>query len=406
MARRVFLHIGAPKTGTSYLQALLRANTRALAEQGVLLPGNRGDHYRFRLAVVDLIDRRERRPETYTVWERILVEVRAWPDTVLITNELLSTATEVQAKRTIDALAPAEVHVIYTARDLARAVPAEWQQSIKAGAKASMGTFVQRLRERPPSPSEAQASDPGPVPAGPSGSFIKRDMCSVLSRWGASLDSDHVHVVTLPADGSGPGELWRRFASVVDIDPDSCVEPADRLNESLGAAEAELLRRVNVALSETTDHEHSLKEWVRHNLALGILSRRPAPTRFGLRADEHAWAVDRARSQVDAIRHWGFDVVGDLDDLIPLATPSSSIRPDDVEDGDINAVAVDTIAQLVIRLHTRRRVERNRVIRVARLRRRVARLERQVGRSPWARLLRRRVGRSPARTHSEAHPNS
>ena len=38
MAKRVFLHIGTPKTGTTHLQTVLWANRAKLAELGVLLP--------------------------------------------------------------------------------------------------------------------------------------------------------------------------------------------------------------------------------------------------------------------------------------------------------------------------------------------------------------------------------
>ena len=39
MAERVFLHIGGPKCGTTYLQTVLWSNKPRLAEAGVLRPG-------------------------------------------------------------------------------------------------------------------------------------------------------------------------------------------------------------------------------------------------------------------------------------------------------------------------------------------------------------------------------
>ena len=40
MAERVYLHVGLPKTATTYLQTILWANRDALEEQGVRLPGS------------------------------------------------------------------------------------------------------------------------------------------------------------------------------------------------------------------------------------------------------------------------------------------------------------------------------------------------------------------------------
>ena len=39
MAERVYLHVGLPKTATTYLQTILWANRDALEGQGVRLPG-------------------------------------------------------------------------------------------------------------------------------------------------------------------------------------------------------------------------------------------------------------------------------------------------------------------------------------------------------------------------------
>jgi hypothetical protein len=44
--QRVFLHVGSPKTGTTYLQGVLWRNREALRRQGLLLPlDSVGDHY-------------------------------------------------------------------------------------------------------------------------------------------------------------------------------------------------------------------------------------------------------------------------------------------------------------------------------------------------------------------------
>ena len=49
--QRVFLHIGAPKTGTTFLQDVLVRNKAALRANGVLYPGRNGTHV---MAALDL----------------------------------------------------------------------------------------------------------------------------------------------------------------------------------------------------------------------------------------------------------------------------------------------------------------------------------------------------------------
>ena len=41
----------------------------------------------------------------------------------------------------------AEVHVVYTARDVARQVAAEWQEQLKHQRKVTFRTFLEQLRE-------------------------------------------------------------------------------------------------------------------------------------------------------------------------------------------------------------------------------------------------------------------
>ena len=63
MARRVFLHVGLPKTGTTYLQSIAWAGKDALRRQGVLLPGFGPRQHLWASCVVREEPRLERRHE-------------------------------------------------------------------------------------------------------------------------------------------------------------------------------------------------------------------------------------------------------------------------------------------------------------------------------------------------------
>ena len=128
MADRVILHVGAPKTGTSYLQDRLFHNPEVLATQGILYPADRADA-QF-LAALDLM----RLPwgglerEAHGAWERLATEVRDWPGTALISHEILATASRAAVARALSSLGhpDVEVHVVLSVRDLVRQIPAEW----------------------------------------------------------------------------------------------------------------------------------------------------------------------------------------------------------------------------------------------------------------------------------------
>ena len=114
MARRVFLHVGTAKSGTSFLQDLWWRHRDELRGRGLLLPGARRDHFaaaavvKGMTAVVETLVDRER-----DAWRRLVEEARHWPGDVLLTNEHFADSPAEAARAALDDLADAadEVHV-------------------------------------------------------------------------------------------------------------------------------------------------------------------------------------------------------------------------------------------------------------------------------------------------------
>ena len=95
MARRVFLHIGPPKTGTSFLQAAWWQHREELAEQGLLFPGDqRMAHFRAAAVLLEKTRITDRmRPETLRMWDRLTDEVAAWDGDAIISDEHFAPAS-------------------------------------------------------------------------------------------------------------------------------------------------------------------------------------------------------------------------------------------------------------------------------------------------------------------------
>lgn len=367
----MFLHIGLPKTGTSFLQQTLRANEATLRQQGVCLPGRRGDHFWAALDACGLTARRSLRVDPERVrgaWPRLLEEARSWPGTVLFTNELFSGASGSAIARIVEDLSPAEVHVIVAVRDLARALPATWQQTLKAGDITPLGDYICGLR----------GSTPDGVRS-PRVLFPNR----MLAHWQQHLKPEHIHLITIPPKGSPRDVLWQRFSEILGVDPDSCTLPGT-VNESLGPAEAELLWRVNVHLVPRLP-QREISTWVRDELANGTLARRPRTKSLAVPEDARPWVLERSRAMAESLREAGYDVHGRLEELIPTAEsfgagPLGTVGAEETLD-----VATETIAELVMRLrHERRRARASR----RRLRRLLARNRRRESRSLTRRLAR------------------
>jgi hypothetical protein len=301
----VYLHVGAPKTGTTYLQDRLLANRHQLAEHGVGYPaGTAGDMFD---AALDLIDRRwgGHRELVRGEWDHLAERVRRTPGTALISHEILAAARPDQVKRARRDL-DAEVHVVYSARDIARQVPAEWQESVKHRYRRSFSRFLRSVQavERRDSPMWF---------------WQVQELPDVLDRWTSDLPPEQVHLVTVPQSGAAPGRLWRRYCRAFGIDPRWAPDGgAARSNPSLGIDETALLRELNRRLKKAGLDSESYRTLVRHVVVHQTLAARKRMRHVALPPSAHAWADEVADEWIEYVGRAGIDVVGNLDDLRPV----------------------------------------------------------------------------------------
>jgi hypothetical protein len=380
MARRVFLHVGPPKTGTSFLQAAWWQHRRQMADQGVLFPGaSPVDH--FRAAAVLANKRKITRHMTAAgleSWDRLTAEVAAWDGDAVLSSEHFAVASRPNAARGLLRLAEVadEVHVVATARDLARQVAAAWQQSVKQG---KHHTFEEYWREL--------AADPR------HGFWKLQDLPRVTRRWSQGLPSERLHLVVHGRPGSPRNLLWDRMSGLLGIDP-AILEPVSRTNDSLGITHVELLRRVHGALAPDGP-ALELSRLSKSYLTQQILVPAGRSDSFVLPPAAHAWAVERGTAMVERLRKRGYDVVGDLDDLTPDPAPPTGRTPDQVSEAEVADLASTALARVLERELASRR-SRQRLQRQNRRLRQQLR-ERDAGRWSATRRARRVLGRGLAR---------
>jgi hypothetical protein len=331
--QRVFLHVGLPKTATTYLQTILWSNRDRMRAEGVLLPGReRRDHLWSSRIVRGAALRDDAPPKQRTAWQRLREEVAAWPGTSVISHEFFAAASAEQAAQAIADLAPAQVHLVVTAREPLGLFAASWQEALK-----------NRDRRRLP-------DYPGPVSDSPHAIWNWRtlDLRLVLERWAADLPPGHVHVLPLPGRSAPRDLIWKRFATLIGLDPDAYDTGQAFPNTSMGAAEAETLRRVNEHLAErgllTTAVERGTM--IRTYLA----DRRLVPRRGERFWPTPAQVEDCRRRGEEAIAYvaaQGYDVVGALEDLrVPAELPARR-TVDSVTDAEVAGIATDLVAQLL-----------------------------------------------------------
>ena len=329
MASRVFLHIGLPKTGTTYLQSVLWGSRRVLARDGYLLPGS--GHREHLWAALELQERphlAKRHPRAPGTLARLVAAVERHRGPAVLTHEFMCGAGREQARRLVESLAPAEVHVVVTARDTLGMLTAGWAEYVKNGGTRSLADMRgDRL--------------------GGNGEFGWRtwDLAGVLRRWGRHVPPEQVHVLPMPGPGAPRDQHWRNFAGVLGLDPDRYDAPSQPSNPALGVVQVELLRRVNPHL---TDFRKPVDRgtWIRGYLAEGHLVRQEGE-RLGAEDDQVADCRERADRAVAIIERRGYHVVGDLAALrVPADLPARP-RPGAVSDAELLASASTLVADML-----------------------------------------------------------
>jgi hypothetical protein len=337
------LHVGAPKTGTSFVQDVLWRNRGHLAEQGILYPADRFDEH-F-LAALDLLELSWGGLEKQAVgaWDRLAERVRQWPGTSIVSHEILATASRQQVRRALDSLAgpDAEVDVVLSARDLVRQIPAEWQENVKHRRTVAYRDFLDKI------------TDPSRQGALASWFWGVQEVPDILARWGGGLPPERVHVVTVPKPGAPRDLLWQRFERVLGLggmlDEAALSDARRRANPSLGVNETALIRRINERVNDGVLVGDDYRLLVRELLAHRTLSQRRRSARLGLPDDVRAWAVELSGAWIEELREQRYDVAGDLEELRPdpHGTEALFVDPDHPDEDAVADAALDSIVTLL-----------------------------------------------------------
>jgi hypothetical protein len=338
---RIYLHIGEPKTGTTFLRDALWGNRGQLAAQGLALPGySDRDHSR---ASRDL--RETPRPASDPAdpwigeWDVLAGQALRARGGAVISNELLAAASPQQAERAVRSLLQADLHVVATVRDFASVLPAEWQESVKCRGTTGWEAWLEDVI------AAEQAADRRRR----SWFWRVHDTLAILGMWSRHLPPDHVHVVTVPRQDAA-GLLWARFAAVLGAEAARCDVTGARANSSLGLTETEVLRRVNQALPAGMPDWFYARE-IKQILAHGVFGAAPNRTRVALPPGREAWAADQAEILIAGLQDAQYDIVGDLAELRPAAGTGPVAGPACVPGGPALDAAVQAVVALADRYY-------------------------------------------------------
>jgi hypothetical protein len=316
--KRIFLHVGEPKTGTTFLQQVMATNRAELARQGIVYPGPKGNaHWRAAQDLREVVQKpNDPEPPFTGEWNILVSKLAAAKRIGVVSHELFSAATRAQARRALTALADYELHLVLTVRDLGSLLPAEWQETVKHRNARSFDEWLANVAREAEHPDRHR-----------SGFWSVHDTLGIIDDWAQDvIPPERVHVITMPSRTTSDS-LWDRFARVIGIDTSLVDTSRARSNVSLGVVEVELIRRLNEVLPPEYPG-WSFQWFVKDTLAHGTFPKHPMSSRLQLPATHDEWATKRGEALLTGLRDAGYRIIGDPDELLPKPGAPAR-RPED-----------------------------------------------------------------------------
>jgi hypothetical protein len=306
MVKKVFIHAGFHKTGTTGIQTIFKESRSVFREEGITYPYARGEgHHRPAWALHESVwgwKDKGGKKTPISEWNHLVTQVKKARDAALISSEFFSELTIEEIRTMKGAFGKAEQRVIFTWRPLQKLLSSSYQQYLKYGIKADYRQWLLGVFK------ESEYKNYTPT-------FWERHRHGeVLSKWVEVFGADNVKVIV--ADEKNPNFLYDSFADVLGIERTLIrADKNNRKNRSLTWEETALLLEVNNRFPKErawADYEMFVREG-----AFSRLANNDYPGDTVTKLLTPAWAVDAALAEnqkaITQIRGLGIQVIGDLE---------------------------------------------------------------------------------------------
>jgi hypothetical protein len=271
------------------------------------------------------------------MWQKLVAEANRFPRTTVISHETLARARPNTIAKAVADFDTGDVRVVVTTRDLGRQIPAVWQETVKNRNVQTYSQFLEAVFEATTEDGTTKLN-----------SFWRpQDVPRLVRRWLESVGDGNVIVVTVPPAGADRQELWRRFATALELPDLPYSFDTGVGNASLGTVQSELLRRMNRQIPEQVEwatYERRVKrEFVERRLSsLPSSDRIAVPDRW---REQVGVVADRMTRELAELP---IRVIGDLEDLRPQFAEPAGPLPDDISDSRLLKAALRVLADLAV----------------------------------------------------------
>ena len=332
--KKLIIHPGFHKTGTTALQQALSEVRHELLESKFFYPHTAGNaHHRAAWSIIEKTwgwKKRGGRISAPIEWKKLENKISSSKETAIISSEFFSEADLIQLADMAKRLSGFDVQVIFTWRPLPFMLASSYQQFLKYGLKKSYSEWLESIFEVP---GEAKFTP----------SFWKRNLHGdVVARWAETFGSENVSLIAV--NESNPTYLYETFADLAGIPKGILKEPAHmQMNRSLTFTESSLLLEINRTYPKDLDWD-SYEIFIRKG-NIKALTRSDKHDRNDEKILTPDWAIAKAAElnsqNVAKIKSIGITVVGDLDRSDFSKIPTGLNTP-------VTTISIETVARAMI----------------------------------------------------------
>ena len=328
--KRLIIHAGFHKSGTTALQESFALNRPLLREQGIFYPpiGSKA-HHRVAWALTQRPwgwNRRggERTPEKY--WDRMARRINsAKEETVLLSSEFFSEIDGERIRKIRSDIKGRDIQILFTLRPLTKLLPSSYQQYLKYGITIEYEDWLHAILDKP---GESKVSP----------TFWKRHSHGkVVARWADIFGKSNVTLLIV--NEAQPTFLFDEINKFLNLPIGTISAAPSGSNRSLTMEEISLLLELNRQFpKERVWDEYEV--FIRAGYIRNLTDHVPAVADKA-RLLTPQWAVDKANELGEVIQrellNTGVKIIGDVDSLGNSVVPiGSSSYTDSI---DIKTVA-------------------------------------------------------------------
>jgi hypothetical protein len=317
--RRLIIHAGFHKSGTTALQESFDAQSEELRKAGIVYPNiGRRAHHRIAWALSGKTwgwSKRGGEKTSLQEWTHLAKSINeSKEETIVISSEFFSELDGDAIRKIFSDIRGRKIEAVFTVRPLVKLLASSYQQYLKYGIKAD---YVEWLHSVLDNPGDSKISP----------TFWRRHFHGkVVSRWADVLGAQAITVIIV--DESKPEFLFQSINAYLGLPNEFLKAQETGSNRSLTMEEVSLLLEINRLFPkerEWDEYEIFIRNGYIRNITDSIA---PSPTSGKLLTPQ--WAIDKgneigSQNKSDLVRS-NVKIVGDIESLdsakVPVGEPA------------------------------------------------------------------------------------